>query len=202
MPVALAARGGGIPRALLAVPGARLARAPLAEQMERVEPRRVPVPPGGLDRVRADERDVHELRLVRGQRRVGVEPARHAGLPAAVRARAEPAEAWAVVRGLVAVGPRDGDGAGGAVRVDPDGGDALVLHPSIVPRGPTRTITGAPCRTFPEWLVEAWPVCSRPDEPRRRPPVQALRQRVGAGRPHVRGAARPGLRVPGRQWRG
>src|SRR3954471_14167619 len=173
MPVAVSAPLDGGPRALLAVPGARVARAPLAEQVERVEPRRVAVSPGRLDGVRADEGHVHEPRLIGRQRRVGVQPARHAGLAAAVGAGAQPAEAWPVIRGLVPVGPGDGDGGGGAISVDPHGDDALVLHESIVPRVPTRTITDTVFRTFPEWLVPARPVCSRPDEPRRRSPVQA-----------------------------
>src|SRR5690242_12673415 len=160
MPVAIAACPGPglcVGGTALAVPRAGLARAPLAEQVERMEPGRVSVAPCRLDRVRADERHVHEPRLVRGQRGIGIQPARHACLAAAVGARAQPAKPRAVVPGLVAVGPGDGDGARSAVRVDPHGGHALILHVSIVPRGPRRSSSPARPRPGPSPIGDTGP---------------------------------------------
>ena len=44
--------------------------------------------------------------------------------------------------------------------------------------------------------------CSPSDDPRRRPPPQAVRDRRRPRRPRVRGRARAGVRIPGRERRG
>src|SRR5262245_61724103 len=61
---------------------------------------------------------VGELDLGRGQRRRAVEPARHAGLAAAIRTRAQPAQRFEAVDRRVAVGPVELGRAGSPVRVD------------------------------------------------------------------------------------
>src|SRR5829696_9756367 len=110
MPVAVPGRGrAGFLRlvAVAPLPGTRVARTLLAQEHERVVAGVVAVPPVDLDGVVADEREVYHARLLGGQRRVGIEPAGHAGLAAAVCAGAHPAQQLRVVAGPVAVRPLD-----------------------------------------------------------------------------------------------
>ena len=90
--------------------------------------------------------------------------------------------------------PFELDGPLRRVRVDPDGGDPRVLHDPIVPRAESAW-------TFPDWPSRPGRLCSPPDVPRRRPPVQALRHRRRPRRPRVRGPAGPGVRLPRRERR-
>ena len=85
---------------------------------ERVVAGVVAVAPGRGDRVLADELEVDEPRLLGGQLRRGVEPARQTRLAAAERARAQPAEGHRVVARPMAVPPLEVERAGGAIGVD------------------------------------------------------------------------------------
>src|SRR3954452_4270032 len=81
--------------------------AALAQQCERVVAGAMAVRPGRRDRVVADELDVDHPGLLLGEHRVRVEPARHAGLAAAMGARAKPPQRREVVPGRVTVLPDD-----------------------------------------------------------------------------------------------
>src|SRR5579862_196747 len=107
-------RGGG------AAGRADRARAAVAEQAERVVAGVVAVGPFWGDGIGADQVEVDEPRLVRGQRRSGVEPAGQARLAAAEGARAQPAQADRAVGRRMAVLPLELEGPGPAVEVDAD----------------------------------------------------------------------------------
>src|SRR6185503_9600780 len=106
---------------LASTPCALLAGAALTKQAERVEPGVMAVAPVGRDGVVADEMDVGERRLLRGQGRPAVEPAGHPGLAPAERARAEPTQRRGLVERVVAVGPFDREGPGSPIGVDLQG---------------------------------------------------------------------------------
>src|SRR6476659_11023569 len=93
----------GVSALALAARGAVRARTAIAQEAERVVARPVAVRPVRRDGVIADQVQVGELDLLRRQRRCAVEPARHAGLAAAVGARAEPAECLESVDSAVTV---------------------------------------------------------------------------------------------------
>ena len=78
----------------------------------------VPIAPGGGEGVGPDEVDVLEPGLLGGEGRRGVEPARHAGLAAAERARAEPAQVMGEIGRAVAVLPVQLERAGGPIGMD------------------------------------------------------------------------------------
>ena len=78
----------------------------------------VAVPPGGRDRVAANEDDIHEPGLLVAEGRAAVEPAGHARLTSTERARAEPAKSHGVEDGLVPVRPAKLEATGRPIGVD------------------------------------------------------------------------------------
>src|SRR6185503_16559033 len=94
------------------------ARAPVAQEAERVVASVVAVAPRRRDGVVADEVHVHEPGLLLGQRRRGVQPAGQARLAATERARAQPAQVVRAEHGPMAVLPLLLQRARGALRVD------------------------------------------------------------------------------------
>src|SRR4051812_28604786 len=113
-----------------ATSGALAAWATVAQDREGVVAGVMPVAPLRCDGVAPDEVDVDHPRLLGRERRPGVEPARHAGLAAAIGARAQPPQRDEVVDGLVSVLPRDLERARLAVGVDlrGDGGGEGDAH--------------------------------------------------------------------------
>src|SRR5918999_4976415 len=93
----------------LAGPARRVLRAGalVAQSLERVEARVMPVAPRRGDGVLADELEIGELGLDGRQRRLRVEPSGLTRFSTTERTRAEPAQRHEVVAGDVAVGPLD-----------------------------------------------------------------------------------------------
>src|SRR6476661_1366580 len=124
----LLVRAGGWPGVLVDRGGAsgraRHARTAVAQEAEWVVARLVAVRPVGRDRVVADQVQVRQACLVWTERGGAVEPAGHAGLAAAVGARAQPAQRDRVERADVPVRPGQAERARLAIGVDRGGGGA------------------------------------------------------------------------------
>ena len=158
-------------------------------------------------------------RLLGGQGRRAVEPARHARLAAAVGARAEPAQGGEVVERRVAVGPVDRERRGGPVGVDLQ--RATVGEPPAArSRRRSQVRCGLRLRAN-RWNPARWspghhrtrrdhrPGATRPGRGYPRPVslliddlAQDVRPRRRPRRAVVRGAGRPDLRVPRGERRG
>ena len=94
------------------------ARASLAQERERVVAGVVAVAPGRREGVVPDEVDVDQLDLLWRERGRCIEPTRKAGLAAAERARAKPAQVERAKGRLVPVRPLELEGARASIRVD------------------------------------------------------------------------------------
>ena len=219
MPVAVPGRAGRLVRVLRlaprAIPRALGARALLAQQHERVEPRVVAVAPRRLDGVVADQGDVDERGLGGRQRRVGsraspacpprrgsrrrgtasaASPCRSSvAWPSAHSRRSVPAARSASMRrGVVRLGSCMPRSYSAAPAPTSGGSTRPERHPTRMSAAMARSSQGRPCRG---------PVCSGRMSLVVDHLSQAVRVRRRPRRSRVRGRPRPGVRLPGRQRR-